>query len=62
MSNYYGVAMKSETKQNDDGNDLVRTTLYLYRKHKDFLVAHPEINLSGYVRMKLDQDIEKEGK
>lgn len=46
----------------NEGNELVPRTIKIRKDQKEYLDNHPELNLSGYVRMKLDQDIEKEGK
>ena len=51
----------SKTVPNDDENDLVVTTVRLTRKQKDYLDKHGEINLSGFVRRKIDEAIALEG-
>jgi hypothetical protein len=42
-----------------EGNELVPRTIKITKAHKKYLDEHPSINLSGYVRMKLDADIKE---
>lgn len=42
-------------------NNLVQRSILITKAHKEYLDAHQKINLSGFVRDKLDEAIEAEG-